>query len=258
MAPDPDFNALARQFLHPQIKAIALLGSFARGSAGAFSDVDLVRFSEEDTSDLPDNGSHLINGRLVVVSQVTTKEVQQRFTEPEIAVNVIAGVRQGRPLYDPDNYFAHIQQQARQFVWDNAMQQKANQWASQQMVGWIEEVHKGLEGLRRDDIGRMLNAKHGLTWGMARVLIVQQGILLEGDNAFYEQLLAHQGTQSGWVQRWQVAFGIGRATTLREQVIAGLQVYVETAVLLREKFDQADHTLIQNTVNHILHSGFLP
>ncbi len=251
MVNDPDFNALVQQFLHPQIKAIALLGSFARGDAGTFSDVDLVRFSAANTPNLPDNGSHLINGRLVVVSQVTPQEVKQWFTEPETAVNVIAGVRRGRPLHDPDNYFAHIQQQAHQFIWDDAMQQKANQWASQQMVGWIEEVHKGLEGLQRDDIGRMLNAKHGLTWGMARVLIVQRGILLEGDNAFYEQLLAHMGRQSDWVKWWQAAFGIGPATTLREQIIAGLKVYVETAVFLQDTLTPGDKSLIQQTVAKI-------
>ena len=248
---NPDFNALAQQFLHPQIKAIALLGSFARGNAGAFSDVDLVRFSEEDAPNLPDNGSHLINGRLVVVSQATPEEVRRWFIEPEVAVNVIADVRQGRPLYDPHNYFAHIQQQARQFVWDDTMQQKANKWASQQMVGWIEEVHKGLEGLHRNDIGRMLNAKHGLTWGLARVLIVQQGILLEGDNTFYEQLLAHMKPQAEWVKWWQIAFGVGTPTTLREQVIAGLKVYVETAVFLQNILTPTDNPLIQQTVDKI-------
>lgn len=258
MATNPDFKTLVQQFSHPSLTAIALMGSFARGDAGPFSDIDLVRFSKENGQQLPDNGSHLINGRLVVVSQVTPQEVAQWFTLPEVAVNVIAGVRQGRPLYDPNGYFAQLQQQAHAFVWDDAMQQKANQWASQQMVGWIEEVHKGLEGLRRDDIGRMLNAKHGLTWGMARVLIVQHGILLEGDNAFYEQLLAHMSTQSEWVKWWQTAFGVGEPTSLREQVVAGLKVYAETAVLLHAIFDPTHRVLIQNTVDHILHSAFLP
>ena len=256
MTDHPDFKALTQQFMHPSLQAIALMGSFARGDAGLYSDVDLVRFAKTDSPDLPDNGSHLINGRLVVVSQVSPKEVQQWFTEPEIAVNVIAGVRPGRPLYDPQNHFAYIQQQARQFIWDAPMQQRANAWASQQMVGWIEEVHKGLEGLRRNDIGRMLNAKHGLTWGMARILIVQQGILLSGDNAFYEQLLATIGENSEWVRWWQIAFGIGPATTLQEQIRAGLQVYVQTAVYLQDTLNPADKPLIQQSIELISHSNF--
>ncbi len=251
----PNFKSLTQQFMHPHVMAIALMGSFARNEAGPYSDVDLVRFTADETPALPDNGSHMINGRLVVVSQVTKSDVKQWFTQPDIAVNVIAGVRKAQALHDPSHYFADIQQRAQQFVWDDAMQQKANLWASEAMVGWIEEVHKGLEGLRRNDIGRMLNAKHGLTWGMAHVLIVQRGILLDGDNAFYKQLLESINPNSDWAKWWQTAFGIGKATTLQEQIIAGLHVYLETAVLLQDILQPNDKILIQQTQQHIAQSS---
>ena len=253
----PDFNSLAQQFIHPDVHAIALMGSFARGDAGAHSDVDLVRFTANHTPPLPDNGSHLINGRLVVVSQVTENDVAQWFSQPEIAVDVVAGVRQAQALVDSTHYFEAIQKRAHQFVWDDAMQQKANLWASEAMVGWIEEVHKGLEGLHRNDVGRLLNAKHGLTWGMARVLIVQRGILLPGDNAFYAQLLNDMGQDSSWVKWWQIAFGLGPPTTLQEQIIAGLRVYLQTAVLLQDILQPNDKSLIQQTTQRIAKSAWI-
>lgn len=250
----PNFKSLTQQFMHPHVLALALMGSFARNEAGPYSDVDLVRFTADETPVLSDNGSHMINGRLVVVSQLTKSDIKQWFTQPDIAVNVIAGVRKAQALHDPNHYFANIQQRAQQFVWDDVMQQKANLWASAAMVGWIEEVHKGLEGLRRHDIGRMLNAKHGLTWGMARVLIVQRGILLNGDNAFYKQLLASMKPESEWIRWWQIAFGIGNPTTLQEQIIAGLHVYLETAVSLQAILQPNDKILIQQTQHHIKQS----
>ena len=42
-----DIPALANQFNGPNIQAIALLGSHARGDAGPFSDVDLLRLVAE-------------------------------------------------------------------------------------------------------------------------------------------------------------------------------------------------------------------
>ena len=51
------------------------MGSFARGTPGPYSDVDIVRFTAGDESLLPGQGSHLIGSRLVVVSDVTPTQL---------------------------------------------------------------------------------------------------------------------------------------------------------------------------------------
>jgi hypothetical protein len=154
-------------------------------------------------------------------------------------------------LRDQEGYFAAIQARAHAFTWDAAMRERANQWASRQMVGWIEEVHKGLEGLRRDDIGRLLNARFGLSWGLSQVIIVQRGLLLVGDNAFYDAITASMAGQSEWLRLYRAASGIeaddGRAPTLREQVMAGLRLYVLTAELLGPALQPDDRLLIYRT-----------
>ena len=184
----PDFKALATQFDLPEVRALVLMGSYARGDSGWHSDVDLVRFTYGNVAELPGNGSHLIGKQLVVVSQVCPDEVERAFTEPEVAVEMIAGLRNGRSLIDKSGFFTAIQQRAHDFQWSDALQAKANIWASQQMVGWIEEVHKGLEGLRRGDTGRLLNAKFGCSWGLTRVMCVQRGVLLTSDNQLVPQV----------------------------------------------------------------------
>lgn len=247
MQSTPDFKALVAQFAHPEVDALVLMGSFARDEAGPFSDVDLVRFLASDVANPPGKGSHLINGRLTVVSQATPTEVDGWFTRPELAVEVIAGLRAARPLHDPKGIFATIQQRAHNFVWDNTLQQKANQYASRQMVGWIEEVHKGMEGLRRQDVGRLLNARYGLTWGLARLLTVQRGILLHGDNAFYQQLLTSIGENSEWAIWWRRAFAVAEPNALSEQIVAGLHVYILTAELLDSILQAEQAPMIRET-----------
>jgi hypothetical protein len=250
-----DFEGLAEQFQGPGVLAIVLMGSHATGQAGPFSDVDLARFLESDKDDPHGAGSHLIDGRLVVVSDVSKSQVEKSFTQPEVAVNTIAGLRTGRSLYDPDGIFKEVQARARSFTWDSALQDAANLWASHEMVGWIEEVHKGLEGLRRHDIGRMLNARHGFSWGLSRVIQTQRGVLVSGDNAFFDEIAEVVGPESAWARLRRTAFGIegadGTAPTLRQQIEAGLRLYIETASLLDGVLEEGDRVLVRETVDLI-------
>lgn len=231
------------------------MGSYARGDAGPYSDVDIVCLMRSDVDLLPGEGSHLMEGRLVHVSRVGPTQVEQWFTQPEVAVTVIRGLRSARPLLDREGAFALIQKRAYDFVWDAEMQRKANVYASHEMVGWAEEVHKGLEGLRRGDIGRMLHARFGCTWGLARVVCAQRGILINGDNTLYEDVTGAIGVQSRWSRLLRTAHGIaredGNPPSIIEQVVAGLRLYALTAQMLTDALQPADLLLVQHTVQLI-------
>jgi predicted nucleotidyltransferase len=252
-------SSMMEQFDGPEVKALVLMGSFARGDAGLFSDVDLVRFINENDKDKNKDKnktkSHLIENRLVVVSDVCSSMVEEWFNSPEVATNVISGLRSAKVLIDRANTFASIQARAHSFIWDKTMQQKANDWASIEMVGYIEEVHKGLEGLRHNDIGRLLNAQFGCSWGLSRVIQVQHGILLTGDNTFYKEVAEAVGQDSEWVKLRNTVFGIARVETeiisLQDQVKAGLCLYEVTADLISEAIRKEDKPLIEQTVQLI-------
>ena len=250
-----DYLTLASRFDSPAVNAIVLMGSHARQDAGPYSDVDLVRFSKEGAPELADTGSHLIDNTLVVVSDVTPAEVETWFTRPEVAVGTIAGVRLARALIDRDDTFASLQKRAHAFTWDATLQQQANQWASAQMVGWIEEVHKGLEGLRRNDVGRLLNSLFGCTFGLSQVIQVQRGLLISGDNAFYAEVAAAIGLASSWAQLRGLAFGVseihGRPPSLRERAVAGLRLYVATVELLGDSLQPEHAPLVNQTAQRI-------
>ncbi|MFN8490894.1 MAG: nucleotidyltransferase domain-containing protein [Caldilineaceae bacterium] len=252
MQPFIDYQTLATRFDTPAVKALVLMGSHARGDAGPYSDIDLVRFVGEEPRELADVGSHLIDERLVVVSNVTLAEVETWFTQPSVAVKNVAGVRKARALIDRDETFATLQARAQAFTWDENLQLQADIWASRQMVGWIEEMHKCLEGLRRGDVGRMLNGLFGGTFGLSTVMQVQRGVLLSGDNGFYAEVAQAVGLDSQWTQLRSIAFGVmdvhGRPASLRERVVAGLGLYVVTAELLGDILQPEDAPLIQQTV----------
>ena len=163
----------------------------------------------------------------------------------------VAVIRSGKALWDPQDHFAAIQRRADAFVWNTAMQKKADAWASEQMVGWIEEAQKGLEGLRSNDEGRMLNARFGLSWGLMNVMRVQLGVLITGENRAYPEVAGSLGEDSHWVRLSRRAFGITDGLALQEQVMAGLQLYLLTTKLLKDAIRPEHATLIEEAVSRI-------
>jgi Nucleotidyltransferase domain len=244
---------LVQRFDAPGVRAIVLMGSYARGEAGPYSDIDVVRFTGEQ--EVTGASSYLFDGRLVVVSNVAPGQVERWFSEPEVVTDTVMGIRRARALLDRDGYFAAIRQRAEAFEWDQAMQERANRRASAALVGWIEEAHKGLAGLQRNDVGRLLQARYGLSWGLSRVMKVQRGVLISGDNAFYDEVARAMAHQPAWMRLNRAAFGIegedGRAPSLSEQVQAGLRLYILTAELLAPVLQAEDRPLITHTIELI-------
>ena len=245
---------LFERFAPAEATGVFLAGSRARGNAGPFSDVDWLRVTLTDAR-LPDDGSYMIDGRLVVVSTLTPTSIEAIFTEPKAACDFIMGLRTAQILLDREGSLARLQRRARDFVWDATLQQKANLWAAEEMVGIIEEAHKGLEGLRRNDIGRMLNARFGLSWILSNIMKVQRGVLFTSDNDVWESVNRAVGEASEWVRLRHAAFGISGATgqpvSLREQIIAGLRLYVLTASYLERALPDTQRALIAETVARI-------
>lgn len=249
-----DLDDLWQQWDSLRPQSVALLGSYARGDAGPFSDVDLLFLLPADAPP-PTRTSFLVANRLVTVNAVRPEQIDGWFTDPEQTVNGMAALRDGIALQDPDGQFAAIQQRAHSFVWTAQMQAKADRYASRELVGLIEEAHKGLEGLRRKETGRLLNARFGLSWLLARVMRIQRGILGNSDNSFYDDVRANLGQESRWSRLLATAFGISPADSpfpsLHEEVVAGLHLYCETARLLAPILQAEDRPLINATVRRI-------
>ena len=270
----PGLSACIEEWKTGATVAFALLGSYARGDAGPFSDVDVVRFVSDDKHEAEprsfligvEEGKRAGECRaparsfhhqwLVVRSTITPNQVESWFSDPGQAVGVIDGLRRGRALWDPDDVFASIQQRARRFEWTQTLQEKADLLAGKELVGWIEEAHKGLEGLRRNDTGRLLNARFGLSWGLSWVMRVHGGVLTTSDNTFYDDVINSVGPESRWAWLLRRAFGAanesdGALFSLREEVLAGLWLYCETFELLKEALPRKDYPLISATVRLI-------
>src|SRR5947209_7098699 len=81
--------------------AVSLAGSYARGDATVYSDVDLTRY----VATLPDNPDdrytlHVYADRLVTIYTTTFAARRAELTQPEAAIWAIPGLMQARILLD--------------------------------------------------------------------------------------------------------------------------------------------------------------
>lgn len=249
---------LIERFDGPDVDALVLMGSYARGTANRYSDIDLTRFTSAHGLHRTRIFQGLIADQLVVVNDLGSAALEEIFAQPEVASSYLVGLRLGHPLQDRNGHFARIQARAHAFTWDATMQTKANAWASEALAGWSEDMRKGIVGLADNDVGRLLNAHFASSWGLSRIMQVQRGVLLASSNDFYAAVAEAVGRDSEWVRLRRIAFGIaqadGRPPTLREQVLAGLRLYGVTAALLAPVLRPEDQPLITQTVALLRHS----
>ena len=98
----------------------------------------------------------------------------------------------------------------------------------------------------------MLNARFGLSFGIVKVVRVYLGILIDGDNTFYTQILERLGNGSEWARLCRAAFAIepieGVPLPLTEQVLVGLRLYVLTADLIGNDAGVDQRSIIDRTI----------
>ena len=108
-------QTLIERFDNPDVDALVLMGSYARGQAHQYSDIDLARFTNTQGHGRSQAFKGLIADQLVIVNDLDPGAVSDIFTKPDVASGYLAGLRLARPLCDRNNTFAHIQARAHAF-----------------------------------------------------------------------------------------------------------------------------------------------
>lgn len=223
---DKILNNKIQRIEKSDVEAIGLMGSYSRGEAETYSDVDIVCILKKDANE-KQASIEIIDDKYVVTSYVTLANMDNCFIDVKKVTENILGLQQVKILYDPNYIFQDLKERALQFQWTKELQLQANQLVSEQLVGWLEEVHKALQGLLSNHVGKMLNGLFGLTYGMFHVVKVQKGILLNGENSFYSRIIECYGEESRFSKLSEKAFGISNNEGIQDRVVAGLFLFNE-------------------------------
>ena len=243
------YDEIARQFYDEMKLAMALMGSHARGEAQQYSDIDLVCLIDANTT--PPAETYYIDNQLVVVSYVSLDQTEHWFTEPKQIIEVISNLRQAKILIDEQGLFAALQKRAELFKWTEEHQAKANLYAGNELVGLIEEVHKGLNCLTHYHVGRFINATHGLVWGLTNIMLVFHGVLANGDNGLIDGAQQAAGIDSEWSRLHRLSFGITPSETLEDRLRASLELYKQTYEMCKDVCNHEQQQLINRAISLI-------
>ena len=117
-------SSLAEEFLHdlvqeldhPDIVGITLGGSYARGTATQYSDVDVACFWREGVKPPPKRLLYRQN-KLISIKMTSVTEIREALSRPDSAMPAISGTRQ--LLLDKDGSVAQILSEIEAFRWED-------------------------------------------------------------------------------------------------------------------------------------------
>jgi hypothetical protein len=233
--------ALSEEFLrgltdeldNDDIVGITLGGSYARGEATPYSDIDLACFYKDDAT-LPPKRFVYRNSLLVSISPKTVAGAHSDLARPEKAIFLAAGPQ--LVLLDKDGSVKQLIRDIAAFRWE-PLQQAANDYASLELMLAAEQVHKILsEILRRDDMAISYATARLLSW-LTNIIAVQRGVAVRSDSVYYLQVQVSVGPLSIWSRYHRIVAGIdvlpANVAPVKVRAVAALHLYQETATLLR-------------------------
>jgi hypothetical protein len=250
--PDGFLATLVAELDGPDVIGVALGGSFARGTATAYSDIDLAPFYRADTP-MPPKRLFWRDGWLVSVSPKTISGWREQMARPEWAIRLVPSAAHMRILSDSDGALAALVEEAQASQWD-PLRPAAAAFASNALMLVAEDALKLLGALVHEDEAAMLyplgNLLHVLPW----IVATQRGVLVETQGTYLRQVQTAAGPESAWSHAHRTALGM-RRESLRERAVAVLRLYVETAQFIADALQPEHRAVVALTVERLTRAG---
>jgi predicted nucleotidyltransferase len=254
MPSDEFLQALVTEFDNDTIVGITLGGSYARGNATPYSDLDLACFYKDEASLLPHQLLYR-NGLLISINTRTVASIRADLTKPEKAI--FLAVTRRRILLDKDGSVMELTQEIATFRWE-PLRQKAFEYASFQMMLAAELVHKILsEILRHNDLA-IAHTTAKLLSQLTEIVTVQGGVPIISDSVYYQQIEAAVGMDTAWTHYHRLVAGVdtlpANVPLVTIRAVAALHLYQETITLLKPTM-QPEHMAIAEQAMRVFHEA---
>lgn len=192
--------SLADEFLHelvqeldqPDIVGITLGGSYARGTATEFSDVDLACFWREGVKPPPKQFLYR-QDKLISVKMTSVTEIREMLKRPDSAMLAVSGKR--RLLLDKDGSVARLLEEIEAFRWED-LQEATNAQVSQWMMLTSEDVQKVLREFQQGNAPGLALVITHLVAGLTLLTALCLRTLISSDSTYYQQVQG--GGRSGF------------------------------------------------------------
>jgi hypothetical protein len=254
---DPFIQFALAQIDSPDVLGVAIVGSYARGQAGKYSDVDFDIF----VSRVPENPYDRYTlryweNKLVSLKYTLLDEERSALTSPRRAIWAVPGLHGMRILLDKAGSMAALQQAAQEFEW-SPLQPAADEYAAEEIMGTTEEAHKILNGLAREHESTVLYASWGLVKNMLEAVAVQRGILIISENRYFDLIQDSVGRDSEWTRAFRTAWGLDPGGSgYQQRGAAALALYHLSAELFDRLIPDKHRDVVNKTIHLIKEAGY--
>jgi len=251
---DEFLHELVHELDHEEIVGITLGGSYARGTATLYSDVDLACFWREGLRPPPKRFLYR-RGKLISIKMTSVTEIRELLKRPDSAMLVISGTR--RLLLDKDGSVARLLAEIEAFRWED-LQVAVNAHVSLWMMLKAEDVQKVLREFQQENDPGLALVITKLVAELTLLTALCHRTLITSDSTYYQQVQEAAGLDSAWTRSHRIATGLEADPTsiapLRARGIAVLHLYRETLVFARPVM-QTDHRAIAEQVLRVVQSA---
>lgn len=241
----------------PAVIGVGVVGSYARGQEGKYSDVDFDIYVNR----LPENPYDRYtlrdwDGKLVSLKYTLLDDERSTLTNARRAIWAVPGLRGMRIVLDKDGSLIALQQAAQNFDW-LPLQPAADEFAAEQIMGNAEEVHKILNGLARGHESTVLYAAWGLVKNMLEAVAVQRGLMIVSENRYFDLIQDSVGRDSKWTRAFRTAWGLDpNACQYQSRGAAALSLYCLSAAMFARLIAEKHRTVVNNTLQRIKEAGY--
>ena len=254
---DPFIKSVLKKIDTPTVVGIGIVGSYARGAASKYSDVDFDIF----VSKLPENEYDRYtlrhwDGKLVSLKYTLLDDELAALENPRRAIWAVPGLRGMKIILDKDSSLAKLQKMAQKFDW-SLLQADADEFAAEEVVGCAEEVHKILNGLERKHESTVLYASWGLVKNLLEAVAVQRGIMIVSENRYFDLIQESVGRDTKWVSTFRTAWGLDSTSSQYPLRGAGsLTLYRLTAAMFDDLIPEKHRDVVNHTLQRIKEAGY--
>jgi hypothetical protein len=254
---DPFIQFAVEKIDSPEVIGVGIVGSYAHGQEGRYSDIDLDIF----VGKLPERPYDRYTLRywdekLISLKYTLLDDERAALNDPRRAIWAVPGLRGMRIVLDKLGALADLQQVAQEFDW-SALQPAADEFAAEEVMGNAEEVHKILNGLARSHESTVLYATWGLVKNMLEAVAVQRGILIVSENRYFDLIQESLGRDSKWTSAFRTAWGLDSTSSqYQTRGAAALTLYRLTAAMYDELIPEKHREVVDNTLQLIREAGY--
>ncbi len=237
---DAFLKELVAEIDNDQIRGIILGGSYARGDATPYSDVDLACFVPDSFQPLRKRFMYR-DGRLISVGLKTLEMVKEQLASPDLALWVVPSFRQVRVLLDKDGSMAQLKRMVEDFSWE-PLRAEAIGFAAHILTCDAEIVHKLLGNLWKRNLSGVAYTTTRLFDDATRAMALYNGVFITTDSLYYQEVEASVGLDSPWTYYHCLLIGAETGAEDTSSVEArgelALQLYREMALLMWSRLSE--------------------